>query len=115
MENGRTEDRHHEPRVHRVQHGIAALGPEQFRDRLLVRGVQFHRGELCAAPGDRPLRPVLVIVGHHDALEQVPPRDRSRDRRPHSSGADDQHSHDAPPLCPPDLMSARPMSAGLSP
>ena len=94
---GRAEDRHHEPRVDRVQHRIAPLGSDQLHDRLLVRRVELYRGEPVATPGDRPPRPLLVVIGHDDALEQIPPRDRSRDRRPDSARADDQHPHDAPP------------------
>jgi hypothetical protein len=66
---GRTEDRHHKPRVERVQHGIAPLGSDQLRNRLLVPRVQFEGGEPAATPGDRPSRSLLVIISHDDALE----------------------------------------------
>jgi hypothetical protein len=90
----RVEDRHHEARVARVEHGVSLRGTEQFGNRGWIAGIELYAGEALVggALSDR-LGASLVVVGHHDRIEEPPPRRDLRRCSPDTTCPNDHCSH----------------------
>ena len=83
------EDRHHEPRIDRVEHMGDPVCPAQVGDRRGGRRVHPVRHEPAVAePGDHLTGPVGVVVGHHEPLEEVPASGDAGGCGAHATGAD---------------------------
>jgi amino acid transporter len=90
----RAEQRHDEPGVGGVQQGRRAVLGERGGDRLLVRGGEPDRAHpVVAVPLDDRPRPGFVVVGHHEALDELSPCGDGRHRTADPPGAHKEDSH----------------------
>jgi hypothetical protein len=92
----RVEDGDVEQRIDRVQDRVRPRLADQLDDSVLARGVDCVRAEApVVEPGDDSLRPGGVVVRERAMLEERAPRGDPRERRSHTTSADDEHPHGA--------------------